>query len=98
MCTGGGSVLKIVWLGSRTLTLSVDKNHNLPSEDLATLGLRPLGKATVPTPSERSNTIAWIVRFASVSVSAPVVSSAAAHASSSERARRTRPQAMYSQT
>ena len=68
-----------------TLTPSRGKNHNLPSADLATRGVVPLVNEWLLTPSELSNTVAWIVRFGS-----------AAHASNSGRAIRTRPQAMYS--
>jgi hypothetical protein len=69
-----------------TLTPSPDKNHNLPSADLATPGLKPLVTERLLTPSELSKTVNWIIRFESV-----------AHASNSERATRTKPQDVPSQ-
>src|SRR6266404_3090245 len=91
-CTGGGSLLKGRWLGSMTLTPSQGRNHNFPSEDLATCGKKWPIEARLLTPSELSKTVTWIVGFASLSRSTAV-----AQASNSVLAMRTRPHAVYNQ-
>src|SRR5262245_57037494 len=92
MCTGGGSLLKGRWRGSTTLTPSIGKNHNFPSEVLATCGLKCPLSGRLLTPSELSNTVAWMVRLVSL-----FWSTAALQASSSARATHTSPHAVYSQ-
>src|SRR5260370_42435965 len=92
MYTGGGSLLNGRWRGSTTLTPSRLANHNFPSEDLVTAGLKPAPIPALRTPSEMSKTEAWIACFVSLPLSA-----AAAQPSNSERLIRTRPQAMFSQ-
>src|SRR6266852_6456192 len=89
MCTGGGSLLKGRCRGSTTLTPSQGRNHSFPSADFATRGLKPLSETWLLTPSELSKTVAWIVRFVSLST-------AVAQASNSERVIRTNPQVMFS--
>src|SRR5260370_32187041 len=89
MCTGGGSLLKGRWLGSTTLTPPQGEIHSFPSADFATRGLKPLSEKWLLIPSELSKTVAWIVRFVSLST-------AAAQASNSGRVIRTNPQGMLS--
>src|SRR5882757_3830552 len=69
-----------------TLTPSRGKNHSFPFALLATSGVYPVVRARLLTPAELSKTVLWIVRFGSVT-----------HASISDPAMRTRPQAVYNQ-
>lgn len=75
-----------------TLAPSQGRNHNFPSGVLATCGWKWPGLERLLTPSELSKTEARIIRVAFCFISA-----SAAQASSSERAIRTSPQAVYSQ-
>src|SRR6476661_505534 len=87
MWTGGGTLLNGRRRGATTLTPPPPgRNHNLPSAALATRGVVPLVNAWLLTPSETSKTVVCTVRPGSLT-----------HLSNSERAIRTRPQAMYSQ-
>ena len=58
----------------------------IPSADLATTGLVPVAVELLLTPSKLSKTAAWTIRFGSP-----------AHVTSSDRAIRTSPHAVYSQ-
>src|SRR5208337_4272298 len=88
ICTGGGSLFNERWCGSTIWTPSPVTNQSLPSVDFATRGPYPLGAVERSlTPSAASNTLISIVRFGF-----------AIHASTSVRAMRTRPQAVYNQS
>src|ERR1051326_9593093 len=72
-CTCGGRLLKERWFGSTTFTPSSPQNHNLPSADLATSGLKWELLEMLLTPSELSKTTIWIDGLAALSLSTAVI-------------------------